>query len=69
MALQKRASEQQFAAVGIERVRRSPLTIRCRECGAEWQAMFRPGRRHEAAWWRCENGCNGDAGNVSGQET
>jgi hypothetical protein len=56
MTLHKRASEEQFAAVGIERIRRSPLTIRCRGCGAEWHATAGPSRR--SSWWVCANGCN-----------
>jgi hypothetical protein len=38
MTLHKHASAQQFATAGIERVRRSPLTVRCPPCGAPLRA-------------------------------
>jgi hypothetical protein len=59
MFLSKRASTQTLTSLGLERIRLAPLTIRCQQCGAQWQPS-RLGVRKGAPWWLCDNGCNRD---------
>jgi hypothetical protein len=52
----KRCTARQFAQVGITLVRKTPLVMQCKQCGAEWHVDHL--RLLKIPYWRCWNDCN-----------
>jgi hypothetical protein len=63
----KRPTAPQLARVGITIVRRTPLTVRCERCGAEWRAEgLETARTLRRDYWKCRNSCNTTMAQSSG---
>jgi hypothetical protein len=59
MGPSKQAGLQDLAAVGLVRLSRQPLIVKCCACGVEWRPSVTPALKHQKyAWWWCTNGCN-----------
>jgi hypothetical protein len=54
----KQASASALAAVGLTRLSREPLIVKCSSCGVEWRPGAVAFKRQKHMWWQCANGCN-----------
>jgi hypothetical protein len=66
--LSKQASAQDLDTVGLTRLSRQPLIVKCRYCGVEWRPSTTLALKlQKYAWWRCMNGCNHSPSTTSNQ--
>ncbi len=45
--------------LGVTRLNRHNLLLRCRACGEVWSPTLNADASLPAGYWRCPNGCNG----------
>ena len=45
--------------LGVTRLNRHNLLLRCRGCGEVWSPALNADASLPAGYWRCPNGCNG----------